>query len=485
MMTLDLESFGYDDGPALSNLTLTISPGEHVLVVGASGSGKSSLARLAAGHYDAGQGERLVGSLSLNGERLVFCGDSSDPSIDPGAWGARVGYVGQNAHAQLSMVCATVAEEIAFGLANRGVPVDEMHRRVERTAARIGLADLLDRDPRRLSGGELQRVCLAAVVVGSPVLLVLDEPFKGLDASGRKGIGELFAELRRGGTAVLQFEPVLPPDWRCLERIVGLADGDAVFDGAGADLCGAELEAYGIGSEALQRAPSRRLNPPTGQDPAIQVDDVVSGYGGDAVLTIAGLEVPRGHAVALMGANGSGKSTLLQHLNGLLQPSAGDVRINGRTIRGTPPGQLAATVGYLFQDTDRQLFETTALREVAYGPRAAGHSREEAKRRAREALDAVGLGSEVLTHPHELGYRQRRLLALASIMASGPAIWLLDEPTAGLDLRGREVLARLTLEHRSGGGTLLMATHDAGFAEAVCDWGILLEEGRVMSRWAY
>lgn len=472
MISLDLRSFTYDDGAGLADISLTVGAGERALVVGASGSGKSTLARVVAGQFDSAQGHRLVGSLAVDGERLVFEGSDSDPRIDPAAWAAHVGYVGQRAHAQLSMVCATVAEEIAFGLANRGVPSGQMHGLVEHVTERVGLSDLLERDPRRLSGGELQRVSIAAAVVGGPGLLVLDEPFKGLDTAGRRAIEVLLNELAQSGTAVLQFEPTLPSALAPGSQVLVLADGAAVTDGAGAG----DLRRYGVGAEGAisDPAPSSAL-PATGAMPAIRLRDLTFGYGAEPVLSIADLTIPRGEALAVLGPNGSGKSTLLQQLNGLLQPSTGTVHVNGQDIHGRATGALAASVGYLFQDTDQQLFERTVLREASYGPCAAGRSAKEARRLALQALDDVGLADVVDAHPHDLCFRDRRLLGLASLMATGPEIWVLDEPTVGLDLRGRDVLANLIRRHVNGGRTLVMATHDEAFASAVCTRAIRLD----------
>lgn len=464
MISLDLRTFTYDDGAGLADVALTVGAGERALIVGASGSGKSTLAKVVAGQFDARQGHRFVGSLSLAGERLTFEGSDSDPRIDPAAWAAHVGYVGQRAHAQLSMVCATLAEEIAFGLANRGIPAQQMRALVRRTAERVGLTDLLERDPRQLSGGELQRVCIAAAVVGNPGLLVLDEPFKGLDAAGRRNIETLLDELVRGGTAILQFEPMLPSGIDPSGQLLVLAEGTAV---AGAQPTG-DLQRYGVGSESAA-ADQEPMGIPRAIDgaPAIQIRDLAFSYGEDQVLSIADLEIRRGEALAVLGPNGSGKSTLLQHLNGLLRPATGTVRVHGEDIRGRSTGSLAATVGYLFQDSDQQLFERTVLREVSYGPRATGQSAKDAKRVVIRALADVGLADRLDAHPHDLCFRDRRLLALASLIATGPAIWVLDEPTVGLDLRGREVLARLIRRHMRSGGTLVMATHDEAFAVAI------------------
>jgi energy-coupling factor transport system ATP-binding protein len=221
------------------------------------------------------------------------------------------------------------------------------------------------------------------------------------------------------------------------------------------------------------------LNAPPATDrvPAIRLRNLTFGYGSDPVLSIADLTVHRGEALAVLGPNGSGKSTLLQQLNGLLQPSTGTVHLDGQDIRGRATGSLAASVGYLFQDTDQQLFERTVLREVSYGPRAAGRSVEEARDLALRALNDVGLADAVDTHPHDLCFRDRRLLAVASLMATGPDIWVLDEPTVGLDLRGRDTLASLIRRHVRSGGTLVMATHDEAFAEAACHRAIRLDAG--------
>ncbi|SDI02042.1 energy-coupling factor transport system ATP-binding protein [Arthrobacter subterraneus] len=468
MISLELESFAYDDGAVLADIAFSLGAGERALVVGASGSGKSTLARVLAGQLDAGQGHRFVGTLSVAGEQLVFAGSGSDPRIDPAAWAQHVGYVGQRAHAHLSMVCASVAEEIAFGLANRGVPAERMHVLVDLAAARLGLTDLLERDPRRISGGELQRVAIAAAVVGNPAVLVLDEPFKGLDVAGRRDLESLLAALGESGTAILLFEPMLPRDAGPATRVLVLSGGSMVpvdQDVPGSD----DLGRYGVGVEGVA-ANSAPLAHAVGEDriPAIRIRDLSFGYGAEPVLSVADLAVSSGEAVAVLGPNGSGKSTLLQHLNGLLRPEAGRVQLYGEDLRGRPVGSLASTVGHLFQDTDQQLFEHTVLREVAYGPRAAGRSRKEAERCALQALAAVGLADAVHHHPHDLSFRDRRLVALASLMATGPRLWVLDEPTVGLDLRGREVLSGLLRRHIRDGGILMMATHDEVFAQAVC-----------------
>lgn len=478
MISVDLRRFTYDDDAALADIAFTVGAGERLLIVGESGAGKTTLARVIAGQFDAGQGHRFTGSITVAGQRLAFEGVESDPRIDPAAWAAHVGYVGQRAEAQLSMVCATVAEEIAFGLANHGVPAARMHGLIERTAQRVGLTDLLDRDPRRLSGGELQRVCLAAAVVNEPGLLVLDEPFKGLDAEGRRDVQQLLETMVQAGTAILQFEPLLPAGTATGQRIRVLAGGTLTAEGPG-DLSpyGADVEGTAPDREPVRSPSESDVGEPDAREsdpPAVRISGLSFSYGGEQVLSIADLAVQRGEAVAVLGRNGSGKSTLLQQLNGLLRPTAGTVTLHGKDIAGRSTGSLAPTVGYLFQDSDQQLFERTVLREVTYGPRAVGHSAKESARLALHALREVGLAGVVDAHPHDLCFRDRRLVALASLMATGPNLWVLDEPTVGLDVRGRDSLTRLIRRHTASGGTMIMATHDDLFAQTVCSRAVRL-----------
>ncbi|MDQ0733641.1 energy-coupling factor transporter ATP-binding protein EcfA2 [Arthrobacter agilis] len=181
----------------------------------------------------------------------------------------------------------------------------------------------------------------------------------------------------------------------------------------------------------------------------------------------------------MRGPNGSGKSTLLQHLNGLYRADTGRVIVNDVPILHQPTGTLAATVGYLFQDTDQQLFERTVLREVSYGPRAAGLGKPAAARRAADVLDGMGLGALKEAHPYELGFVQRRLVAVACLIATGPRVWALDEPTAGLDEPTRSLFAGLLVQHAREGGAVVLATHDAAFADAVTHRTIWLDGGRV------
>lgn len=507
MIRLQSGSFAYDDGvPLLSGVTVAVEPGEYLVVAGASGSGKTTLARLLAGAVGTDAGAVFRGSLTLDGETVRFEGGPADPRIDPAVWSASVAFVAQGAWGQLSMMSATVGEEIAFGPSNRGVPYERLRREVDDVAAALKLTELLDRDPRRLSGGQLQRTIIAAAVVQRPRVLVLDEPFQGLDAGAAADVSAAIDVLRAGGTGVVVCAPMLPRTAPEGARIIALDGGHPVFDGLLAEARWAGLRRYGIGTEgdAPRIGAARpRGAPTTGGRTLVTVDDVVVRYpspgepGGPgrserrarrrppvsrdtpAVLDGVSLQVRAGEILAVRGSNGSGKTTLLQVLNGLRRPESGRVTVDGTPILRQPTGTFAGVIGYLFQDTDQQLFERTVLREVSYGPRAAGLRRVDALRRAADALEAVGLSAVADIHPYELAFVQRRLVALASLIAAGPSVWVLDEPTAGLDEPARTGLAALLVHNAQGGGAVVMATHDAAFSAAVAHRILRLEAGLI------
>ncbi len=488
MISIRSESFQYDDGARLlAGLTVTVRPGEYLVIAGASASGKTTLARLLAGQTGADAGSVFRGSITLDGETVTFAGTPGDPRIDPAAWSAAVGFVAQGAWGQLSMMSASVGEEIAFGPSNRGVPTDDLRRIVADVAGSLRLTPLLGRDPRRLSGGELQRTVIAAAVAQRPRILVLDEPFQGLDEDAARDVAEALDALRRGGTGVVVCEPMLPRTAPDGARVVALAEGHPVFEGLLTEARWAGLRRYGIGTAGdAPRVEAGAAGVSSSGPHPVVVHDVSFAHRAAPGLEEKGpgldrvnLTVAAGEIVAVRGANGSGKSTLLQHLNGLYRADAGSVTVGGSPIRRQPTGALAGIVGYLFQDTDQQLFERTVLREVSYGPLAAGCRRPEASRRASAALDSLGLGALGEVHPYELGFVQRRLVALASIIATGPTVWALDEPTAGLDEPTRTVLARLVTDHARAGGAVVMATHDAAFADAVSHRIVWLDAGRI------
>ncbi|MDP9483268.1 MAG: energy-coupling factor ABC transporter ATP-binding protein, partial [Chloroflexota bacterium] len=499
--------------PALSDLDLTISPGERVGVAGRTGAGKSTLALVAAGFIP-----RVVRA-KLSGRATV--GDIALGAADGGALLGRVGIIFSTPANQLSASKLTVREELAFGLENLGLPRGEMDVRIDRVLARLGIAHLAEREPFALSGGEQQRVAIASVVTMGTRFLVLDEPTAQLDPSGTASVGLLLDELARDGTTILCAEHD-PTILGSLDRCLVLDAGRALVDDVpGRALGSPHLEPIGLIPPTLVRlAEAAGLDAPRAFDPSavagalaeadaallsgmahaavhetpewtpsgesrrvrLAIEELAHRYpmGVEAVRGVS-LAFEPGETVAIVGQNGSGKTTLVKHLNGLLRPSAGRVSLDGADISGTPVHELAATVGFVFQNPDDQLFDRSVEREVAFGPRNLGHPQVAIERSVTEALAAVGLEASRQVNPYDLGLSLRKLVALASVLAMDPAVLVLDEPTTGQDDPGVRRVGRIVDTAARSGRTVIAITHDMEFAADHFGRVVVMREGLVVS----
>jgi energy-coupling factor transport system ATP-binding protein len=499
--------------PVLVDVDLAVAPGERVGVTGRTGAGKSTLALVAGGFIP-----RVVRA-KLEGTAIVVGVDAADPDAGSKLLG-HAGIVFSTPANQLSASKPTVREELAFGLENLALPREGMDARIDATLSRLGIAHLADREPFALSGGEQQRVAIATIVTMGTSVLILDEPTAQLDPAGTSEVAALLAELAAGGTAILCVEHD-PAMLGTMDRVVVLDAGRVVgidrpgralgrtvagtvglraptlvelAEAVDVDARGAFDE--GAVAEALRRGPiaARTDPPPTPEDVAtwhpaddrppvaIEVDGLVHRYptGVEAVRGVS-LSIPAGQAVAILGQNGSGKTTLVKHLNGLLRPGAGEIRIDGRSIAEERVDQIAATVGFVFQNPDDQLFERTVEREVGFGPRNLGLPTDRAAALVERSLAAVGLLAERATNPYDLDLSRRKLVALASVLAMDPAILVLDEPTTGQDGEGVARVADVVGAWRAAGRTAIAITHDMEFAATAFDRLVVMRRGEVVA----
>jgi energy-coupling factor transport system ATP-binding protein len=465
VLALEAVTYAYPDtaAPALRDVTLTVEPGEFVVLAGGSGSGKSTLLRAASGLAPHFHGGTFAGRLA--------CGGLDTRAHGPAELAAVAGTLFQDPETQVVM--ASVRAELAFPLENRGWAPAAVARGVEEAALALGVAHLLDRSTRELSGGELQRVALGAALAGRPRLLLLDEPTSQLDpVAGDELLGVLRRVNEEWGTAVLLAEHRLE---RCLpaaDRVVALHAGAIAFDGAPGEFAAwapPELQPPVTRLCALAGAPERpatvkgarralasriaALPPDAPVDagrprpaaaPAValrrawyEIKD------GPAILRGVDLALAPGDAVALMGRNGAGKSTLLRLLAGLLEPTRGKVLRAGR-------------VALLLQNPGDYFLHD------------------------RIGDDVPGAGELAGRHPRDVSGGERQRLALELVLSTGepPAAVCLDEPTRGMDrAHGARLAARLR-ELAAGGTAVLVATHDAEFAVAFARRTILLGDGR-------
>jgi energy-coupling factor transport system ATP-binding protein len=427
-------SFAYPEAaaPALEGVSFELQPGEVVALLGPSGCGKSTLLRALAGLVPHFHGGRFAGRVEVAG--------LDTRRTRPADLAGTVATLFQDPEDQV--VFTRVAAEVAFGLENVGTPPALIGPRVAEALAAVGAADLAERQVAELSGGELQRVCLASVLALEPRLLLLDEPTSQLDPEGAE---EAIALARAAGAAVVVSEQRPDRVLGACDRVLFLERGRVVLDAPRAEAL-AWLERHR--PAWVPRTAELPQGEPEGE-PACRLDCVSFGYGpARLVLDDASLELGRGEVVALIGPNGSGKTTLAKLAAGLLQPHTGSVARSGRAC-------------YLSQDPGRYLVRERAEDEVAL---AVGGDLV----RARAALGQVGLAGYEARHPRDLSSGERERLALAAVFVAAPDLLVLDEPTRGVDPERKDELAAL-LRAQAATRATLVVTNDLVFAGAVAD----------------
>ena len=496
--------------PGITGVSIEISAGSRVVVLGANGSGKSTLARCLNGIHVPQAGRVLVDGLTVG---------------DPAATyeiRRRVGMVFQNPDDQL--VSTSVETEIAFGLENISVPTTEMRSRVDETLETFHLTQHRKRHPHNLSGGEKQRVAIAAVVALRPQYLVLDEPTSLLDPKAKREINDLLTRLTAEfGIGCVQITQD-PEEGVGADFTMVLDRGRLVQSGSPEQVFANPRELRDIGLDVpFATAVGERLAHllPSGRGPYLTLEDLVTdlapvcpaapnqpsrgegdGHRAAVLRTEAlchkydlglpsehlaindiSLEIPRGSILALVGPSGSGKTTLAQHFNALLEPSSGRVVLDETDLwsAGLDKVEVRRRIGFAFQFPELQLFDETVLSDVAFGPTNLGFSEDEANRAAENALDSVGLPASAFGErsPFSLSGGEMRRVALAGILAMAPEVMVLDEPTAGLDPQGTDQICKLLVELRDRGHTVVLIAHDMDLVTRLATDLIMLNHSRL------
>jgi energy-coupling factor transport system ATP-binding protein len=468
-LTVEKLSVRYGTRQALRDVDLRLESGECVMLAGASGSGKSTLVRCLNGLIP----HCLPGSMS---GRVLLDGRSLD-GLSVAELSRSVGMVFQNPRTQLLNV--RVEDEVAFGPRNLGLTDAEVERRVAQALDAAGLARLRSRTTRTLSGGELQRLAVAAVLAMGPRLLVLDEPLANLDAEGTRALLDTVRRLNREeGVTCIIVEHRLGPAAQLADRTVLLDRGQVVADGPTGKVLddGALLRRLGLARpvgdvqsdwrELVGPAPAHTA------DPVVALRGVTAGEGTPPALTGIDLTVGRGELVALVGHNGAGKSTLARVAAGLLRPRKGVVGYAGRRPR------RGSGVGMVFQDPTAQLLCDTVGQEVALGPGNLGR-RDSAPVTAALAATDLTDHRDRAVYGLSLGEQQR--LTIAAVLSMRPDFLILDEPTVGQDAAHMERFMDAVRQLNAEGSTVLLITHDAELVSASATRVVVLDGGRVVA----
>lgn len=523
IIEMECVSFSYgtaaDGAYALKDIDLSVEEGAFVGLIGPSGAGKSTLASAITGAIPHHYRGRLFGST------LVAGLDTCEASLTDIA--KVVGSVLQDIDAQ--MVASVVEDELLFGLENFGIDHREIEGRIASALDAVGIAALRHREIATLSGGQKQKVAIAAILAMTPRVIVMDEPTSALDPASAR---DVFEVLRRAkeltGMTVILIEQTVALLAEYCDRVVVIDQGRIALDSTPTDVFshGENLRAIGVdtprtvrisnslaeaglaandspaltldGAESLVAgilAPGLSKSSPivprtlgdrpdarnTVDERPIIVDVAGAAYSygtGQAGIEGIDLTVRAGEILAVVGQNGAGKTTFTKLLNGLIKPSAGVVRIAGLDTRTTPVSVLASHAATLFQNPDRQLCRNTVVEEISFGLELQGAPADAARERALHVAATFGLPENA--SPFNLSRGQRQMVALASVVALEPELIILDEPTSGLDYRECMTVMETVRQRALDGAAVVMVCHDMEVVSDFADTLAVMTEGRLI-----
>ena len=518
--------------PTLQNLSLTVDPGETLLILGPSGCGKSTLALCLNGLIPHSVAGEVEGRVEVAGH------DVAETPVSTLAHS--VGIVFQDPDSQFCML--RTDDEIAFGLENLAIPAGEMPARIDQALRTVGLGHLSRERIDRLSGGARQRLALACVLALDPSILIFDEPTSNLDPTGAADVFAEIARLKRSGErTIVIVEHRLDQSVQLVDRVLVLGPGGVrIAHGRPRDVFrdyadlldeygiwipqvselanhlhahGLTVEPYpvtldqaadavgrlvGIESTANQHdgtrdaspllqgrpapVPERETKEQNNAPPAVEIRHLSCLYSRTKVaLDAASFLIPDGSFFAIVGPNGAGKSTLASHLIGTIRPPKGTVRLFGRDIRSLTERELTQTVGYVFQNPEHQFVAQSVFDELAFGLRTRGLGEAEIRERVEPILADFGLASLGRANPFTLSLGEKRRLSVAAMLVLGQRILVLDEPTFGQDRKNTAALLTKLRTLNREGRTIVMITHDVRLVAEYATDVALLVAGKVVS----
>ena len=475
----------------LEDLNLTIAEGEMVLVIGPTGSGKSSLLRLINGLVPHHTGGILAGDVSVNG--------LSTQLTKPGGMAHLIGIVGQNP--ANGFVADTVEEELAFGMEVLNLPNDVMRKRVEEVLDLLSLAPLRNRSIATLSGGEQQRVAIGAALVTHPKVLVLDEPTSALDPIAAEEVLSILHRLVHdlGLTVVIAEHK--------LERVIQFADRIVYINGEGVANVGTPeeilmqspiappivhlakalgLKEIGVTVREMRRMTTQyrdiettsKVEPTPVTETIISFEKLTVSYASKVALNQITSQINAGEVVAVMGRNGAGKSSLLKALAGVDQPTGGSISLLGKNPFELHGKQRRETIGYIPQEPSDLLYGQS----VAIECEQADRDNELTAGTTYAVLQQLVPGISTATHPRDLSEGQRLGLALSVVLSSNPSILILDEPTRGLDYQAKNELTRMLINFSASfGKAVILATHDVELVAELASRVIFIADGDIVA----
>ena len=511
---------GQPEGPAaLLDVSFEIEAGSFVLILGRSGSGKSTLALNLVGIYPDYFGGRNQGRVLVNNKKG---GLINRRELEAAERFRRVNMLFQNPEDQI--VTLTVEEEVGFALENYLIEPIEIHQRIDRALELVGLTGFRGRQMLQLSGGEKQRVALAAMLALEPSVLILDEPTSNLDPAGTADVLAVIDRIRKDlGLTVMMVEHEIDEVFDRVDYVLLVEDqkvlgpftprefieehGLYVRDNMGlwipqASEVALELLALGTnlgpvplnGDELIAAVekfipdlPSlfikkKKIEDETDKSSSqvIEARDVCFSYGDHEVLKGVTFAAHRNELLAIVGQNGSGKSTLASLFNGIQRPDLGIVLVDGIPTTEYDFSRLTKRVSHIFQVPEKQFVCSTVYDEIAHGLRALGLTEAEVDEQTIDFLETVRLLDRRDASPYVLSHGQKRRLSVAAMVVGQPEVVVLDEPTFGQDYHQAKNLMQLLRQLADDGAAVIFITHDMRLVAEYADRSAVLCNGEIV-----
>lgn len=515
MITIENLKYKYPgtDRLALDDISLSIEKGEFIGIVGQNGAGKSTLCQAIVGLVPQFYHGAYGGTVKVK-ERLADQVPVQEMCED-------VGLIFQNPFNQLSGAKDTVYGEVAYGLQNLGVEREEMKSRIEKVLKQLDIWQYRDRNPFDLSGGQMQRVAIASILVMQPEVMILDEPTSQLDPEGTEEVFKVVDQLSKTGKTIIMIEQKLEKMAKYCDRLVLMHDGKVIdFDTPEKIFAREDLEELGVLPPAFVRISKMYgLSNPDGTFPTtleataglfeqqgnlsdmaenlktgkkqyypiqekeelFKIENLSFSYQKN-VPVLEHLHLSLDHrTTAIIGQNGAGKTTLVRLLKGLLKPVSGAIYFGGEDISKKTVAMLAGKVGYVFQNPDDQIFKYHVLDEVMFGPLNIGMTPEKAKEEAIKALEMMGLSGKEEENPYDLEMYERKMVAIASVVAMDTDVVILDEPTIAQDYLGKKRIGDMIAELSGSGKLVIAILHDMDFVSENFERVIVMAHGSVLA----
>ncbi|WP_100009993.1 ABC transporter ATP-binding protein [Lentibacillus sediminis] len=473
-------SFSYDEiieQPLFNRLNFTLNQNEITLLMGASGAGKSSLALCLNGLYPEAVEGTASGDIFFQGKNIQ--------EFERGELTKEIGIVFQDPESQFCMI--TVEDELAFTLENRKIPASAIRKKIMEMLKAVGMEGFERHKIHELSGGEKQKIALAAVLLLEPKILILDEPTANMDPLSSLEFIRLVEEIQNVPQMSVLIIEHQARDWfEMIDRILLIGrDGHLLADDVPKHLFTKQkrlLKREGVFlpgefSEVPAFRESRTQTSPSAEY-VLSVRGLSFSRRKQEVLKNVNMDVRCGEFVVIAGENGAGKSTLIQVMAGLLSPDAGEVFFSGRLLKKWKENELRKRMGFVFQNPEHQFITDTVYEELTFGMKRNGLSEQEMETAAGELMEQFHLKELASCNPFALSGGQKRRLSVATVLDATPDILLFDEPTFGQDAATTMELMDYIMALQSKRKAIVFVTHDMDIADAA-DRVVVFKEGEV------